>query len=207
MKKASLKIIAVFFVIVLLAGLFFAWKKDKEHKQALARITEYCQNPKVEPALDGYKKPDDMFSHLQTELRTEIRTKKFENITVYANREPEYESDFRGGIENNLEEICTASKSKLPPRTFLFGYQLNGAYSVMGVARNKIPTGLRDSVLENTVSYVVVKNDTQAVVHSFEFSTYMNQFGGKKEHYRRITKKDIKEIVYLILKDNAPEVL
>ncbi|PID51806.1 MAG: hypothetical protein CR972_05240 [Candidatus Moraniibacteriota bacterium] len=190
-------------LIIILSGYgVFVFKERQEHKHAAAKIAEYCQNPKIELATSEYNIEDGMFP----KLRVEIKTKKFDDIRAYVTARYRDEN-ITEGVKENVNELCSASTSKMPPRTFLFWYQLNDEYSVMGVAENKAPAGLRGRDLENTVSYVVVKNDTQTVVHSFEFITYMDQPIDKKGYYRRINKKDIKEIVYLILKDNAPEVL
>ncbi len=190
-------------LIIILSGYgIFVFKERQEHKYAAAKIAEYCQNPKIDLAASGYKFKKEMYPDIQTK----ISTKKFDNI--YTNVIIRYDDkSVEEGLKQGVSELCTTSKSKLPPRTFLFWYQLNDAYSVMGIAENKVELGRVGSDLGNVVKFFVIKNDTQAATHGFEFTTRIHRSHESKDRYRRITGKDIREIAMIVLRDNVPSVL
>ncbi len=186
-------------LIIILSGYgVFVFKERQEHKHAAAKIAEYCQNPKVELATSEYNIKEGMFPMLQTE----IKTKKFDDIYVYVTARYSDEN-IEEGVKENVNELCAASTSKKPKRTFLFWYQLNDEYSVMGQSKNKVPTEMADRAIGNFVDFVVIKNDTKTVVYGFNFTTYMEE----SENYKRLSKNKMKDIIAIIVRDNAPGVL
>ena len=200
MKRKVILPLIVLMIILTICLVLWAWIYVRERQMQVAKIQAYCRDMKVDVSLSGY----NIQAGENPYLKTEVDYAKFDSIYVNVLGFG-YNKNIDEEIDQILKQMCNTNKSDIPRGFEVFWYELNNEYSVAGLIERKMPYGILDRGIADNVKLVIIENDTHTTVHCFEFDAVTNS--ANKWRYKKVTEKDIKEIVNIILRDNTTDVL
>lgn len=200
--KKTIIFISIITLIVMMAGGYWLWQKVQQKQHEMSMIGAYCQNATAENKLSEYSPNNKKSGH---DIIAEYP--KFDSLTLSSHNADIANIELSVLCKNHASAVRSANNTAIQviqnvelwwDNTF-FWYELNDKYIIMGRIYRREPMSLADDVM-----FFVIRNNSQTVAMEYGFVADNSMSRGG---YKKLTYKDIKEIINIILRDNATDIL